>query len=97
MFPMISNQHYPYRANQKLRSWANAVFQNRGVCGQAVPSFPSPSPVIPFFFCSCPSFLDEPREETLATQASSIALIFFVCLQSIKLFIAARKRLHFLL
>ena len=49
MFPMISNQHYPHRANQKLRSWANAVFQNRGVCGQAVPSFPSPSPVIHFF------------------------------------------------
>ena len=23
-----------------------------------------------FFFCSCPSFLDEPREETLATQAT---------------------------
>ena len=23
--------------------------QNRGVCGQAVPSFPSPSPVIHFF------------------------------------------------
>ena len=68
MFRMLSNQHYPHRANQKLRSWANAVFQNRGVCGQAVPSFPSPSPVI-HFFCSCPSFLDEPREETLATQA----------------------------
>ena len=49
MFRMLSNQHYPHRANQKLRSWANAVFQNRGVCGQAVPSFPSPSPVIPFF------------------------------------------------
>ena len=65
-----NNQHYPHRANQKLRSWANAVFQNRGVCGQAVPSFPSPSPVIHFFFCSCPSFLDEPREETLATQAT---------------------------
>ena len=32
--------------------------------------FSSPSPVIHFFFCSCPSFLDEPREETLATQAS---------------------------
>ena len=31
----------------------------------------APSPVIHFFFCSCPSFLDEPRdrEETLATQA----------------------------
>ena len=49
MFRMLSNQHYPHCANQKLRSWANAVFQNRGVCGQAVPSFPSPSPVIHFF------------------------------------------------
>ena len=68
MFRMLSNHHYPHRANRKLRSLANAVFQNRGVCGQAVPSFPSPSPVINFF-CSCPSFLDEPREETLATQA----------------------------
>ena len=46
---MLSNQHYSHRANQKLRSWANAVFQNRGVCGQAVPSFPSPSPVIHVF------------------------------------------------
>ena len=26
--------------------------------------------VIHFFFCSCPSFLDEPRKETLATQAT---------------------------
>ena len=59
MFRMLSNQHYPHRANQKLRSWANAVFQNRGVCGQAFPSFPSPSPVIPFFFALVPTFLDE--------------------------------------
>ena len=66
---MLSNQHYLHRANQKLRSWANPVFQNHGVCRQAVPSFPFPSPVIFFFFCSCPSFLDKPREETLATQA----------------------------
>ena len=50
MFRMLSNQNYPLRANQNLRSWANGVFQNRGVCGQAVPSFPSPSPVIQFFF-----------------------------------------------
>ena len=49
MFRMLSNKHYPHHANQKLGSWANAVFQNRGVCGQAVPSFPSPSPVIHFF------------------------------------------------
>ena len=41
-----------------MRSWANVVFQNRGVCGQAFPSFPSPSPVTPFF-CSLPNFLEE--------------------------------------
>ena len=28
----------------------------------------SPPPSFFLFFCSCPSFLDEPREETLATQ-----------------------------
>ena len=52
MFRVLSNQHYQHRTNQKLRSWANAVFQNRGVCGQAVPLFPSPSPVIHFFLLS---------------------------------------------
>ena len=32
----------------------------------------SPPPPPSFiFFCSCPSFLDEPREEALATQATS--------------------------
>ena len=56
MFRMLSNQHYPHRANRKLRSWANAVFQNRGVCGQAVPSFPSPSPIIHVFFALVPAF-----------------------------------------
>ena len=56
MFRMLSNQHYPHRANQKLRSWANAVFQNRGVCVQAFPSFPSSSAVISFFFSLFPTF-----------------------------------------
>ena len=55
---LLFNQHYQHRTNQKLRSWANAVFQNRGVCGQAVPSLPFPSPLIPFF-CSRPNFLDK--------------------------------------
>ena len=60
MFRVLSSQHYQHRTNQKLRSWANAVFQNRGVCGQAFSSFLSPSPVIPFGFCSSPcNFLDE--------------------------------------
>ena len=31
---------------------------------------PLPLPRRSIFFCSCPSFLDEPREETLATQAN---------------------------
>ena len=34
---------------------------------------PLPLPRHSFFFCSCPSFLDEPRKETLATQATMVA------------------------
>ena len=30
--------------------------EGRGVCGQAVPSFPSPSPVVQFFFALVPAF-----------------------------------------
>ena len=45
------------------------VFQNRGVCGQAFPAFPSLSPVIPFFLCCRPNFSRRTRAETLATQA----------------------------
>ena len=66
----------PNLRDQKLRSWANAVFQNRGVCGQAVPSFPSPSPVLSFFLLSS-QLSRRTREETLATQASSFLEIFF--------------------
>ena len=47
MFLVLSNQHLTRTA--PIRS-TNAVFQNRGVCGQAFPSFPSPSPFIHFFF-----------------------------------------------
>ena len=71
------------RANQALRSLANAGFQNRGVCLQAFPSFPSPSPH--FHFLALVSFLARPKPrilflglsllrnltETLATQANS--------------------------
>ena len=49
MYWLLFNQHYQHHTNQKLHSWANAVFQNRGVFGQAFPSLPSPSPVISFF------------------------------------------------
>ena len=60
MFRVPSNQHYQHRTNQKLRSWTNAVFQTRGVCGQAFPSFPSPLPRhFFFFFALFPTFLDE--------------------------------------
>ena len=62
MFRVLSNQHYQHRTNQKLRSWA--VFQNRGVCLQAFPSFPSPSPVVPFFFALVPTFSTNSRGNT---------------------------------
>ena len=61
------NQHYQHRTNQKLRSCANAVRQNRGVCGQAFSCLP-PSPVIPLFFALVP-FSRRTRAETLSTQA----------------------------
>ena len=81
MFRVLSNQHHQHRTNQKLRSWANAVFQNRGVCGQAVPSFPSPSPspVIPFFFFLLSSRRSRrTRAETLATQARILWAHFLI-------------------
>ena len=74
MFRVQSNQHYQQRANQKLRSRANAVFQNRGVCGQAFPSLPSPSPVIPFF-CSRPNVLDELARKRLLRRLVSTILL----------------------
>ena len=40
-------------------------FQSSYCAKRSPPPFPSF-----MFFCSCPSFLDEPREETLATQAT---------------------------
>ena len=51
------------RANQALRSLANAGFQNRGVCLQAFPSFPSPSPH--FHFLALVSFLARPKPRIL--------------------------------
>ena len=76
MFRMLSNQHYQHPTNQKLSSWANTVFQNHGVCGQAFPSLPrpSPSPAIPFFVALVPMFLTNSRTETLATQASQVTI-----------------------
>ena len=62
------NQHYQHRTNQKLRSCANAVLQNRGVCGQAFPCLP-PLPRHSSFFCSRPLFSRRTPAETLSTQA----------------------------
>ena len=56
----------------KVRTEAKKKVEGGGGGEKRKPSFPSPSPVILFFFCSCPSFLDEPREETLATQATMV-------------------------
>ena len=61
MFRVLSNQHYQHRTNQKLRSWANAVFQNRGFAGKQFLLSPPPPPVIPFFFALVPTFSTNSR------------------------------------
>ena len=78
MFRVLSNQHYQHRTNQKLRSWANAVFQNRGVCGQAFPSFPS-------FFLLSSQLSRRTRGETLVTQAMDLTFnLSFVKMTAVK-------------
>ena len=53
------------------------VFQNRGVCGQAFPLLPSPSP-FNLFFCFRFNFRAITRLETLATQAIIIIIIIIM-------------------
>ena len=99
MFRVLSNQHYQHRANQKLRSWANAVLQNCGVCGQAFPSFPSPPPSFPFtFFGSPPNFLDELVRKRAAMRANCRALQSVVESMLLKILVpsAQQENLHVL-
>ena len=72
MYWLLLNQHYQHRTNQKLRSWANAVFQNRGVLRASVSFAPFPLPPHSFLFCSRPNFL----AETLAMQAKMVVESF---------------------
>ena len=80
--PLIDTCQYcsTSRANEALRSLANAGFQNRGICLLAFPSFPT---LTPFFnFLAFVSFLTRPKyaktglsllrnqTETLTTQAN---------------------------
>ena len=81
MYWLLFNQHYQHRTNQKPRSWANAVFQNRGVFGQAFPSLPSSSPLIPFF-CSRPNFLDELARKRLPRRLRGPSLGCRLCMGS---------------
>ena len=71
----------PCRANQETPFVDERVFQNRGVCGQACPSLPSPPP--PRTFLRSPQFSRgqktekcleraESLTETLATQAKNL-------------------------
>ena len=69
MYWLLFNQRYQHRTTKKLRSWANAIFQNRWVCGQAFPSLPSPFLLIPFFFLLSSQLSRRTRTETLAMQA----------------------------
>ena len=81
MYWLLFNQHYQHRTNQKPRSWANAVFQNRGVCVQAFPSLPSSSSVIPFY-CSRPNFLDELARKRLPRRLRGPSLGCRLCMGS---------------
>ena len=60
---------------RKCLSWHRVIarkFERKQKKGWRFLHSPPPPPsFIFFFFCSCPSFLDEPREETLATQAKA--------------------------
>ena len=66
--------------NEPNREISRGVFQNRGVCGQAFPLLPSPSP-FQFFFYSRSNFRAITRLETLVTQAiyvRSVVTVIFV-------------------
>ena len=67
-----AQQAFPIELLGESQSGSKKKVEGGGGEEKRKPSFPSPSPVILFFFCSCPSFLDEPREETLATQATMV-------------------------
>ena len=61
-------------------------FKIVGFAGKRFLRSPPPPPSF-MFFCSCPSFLDEPREETLATQANkgiTTTTITKLCLQLVR-------------
>ena len=85
MFRVLSNQHYLHHTNQKLRAWANTVFQNRRVCRQAFPSFPSPSPVILFFFALVPTF-------STNSQGNACYAGYTVFFSALLLLVSSRKK-----
>ena len=62
-----SNAHSSLRSKHFQSSYCAKVTAEAKKKGWFLLS-PLPPPSF-IFFCSCPSFLDEPREETLATQA----------------------------
>ena len=75
MFRMLSNQHYP----QSEAAFVGERSFSKSWGLRASGSFvPLPLPSHSLFFCSCPSFLDEPREETLATQATRLVTIYLL-------------------
>ena len=87
------NQHYQQRTNQKLRSCANAVFQNRRVCGHAFPSLPPPPPLLSFlFFVLVPLFSTNSRGNAFYTGSAlrnkgrPLAVYFFTCENNIDIF-----------
>ena len=69
------------RANQALRSLANAGFQNRGLCLQACPSLPSPPTSFLFYLLlhfSCGQNQSSPSSLFFALKLNVIAIAVFI-------------------
>ena len=74
----LRNKRFQSSYCAKVRAEAKKRLKGKGE-GRRGSFFPLPLPRHSFFFCSCPSFLDEPREETLATQATTETTYFLFC------------------
>ena len=64
----VSNRVIARKLERKQKKRLKGEGERRRGRGSFIPL---PLPRHLFFFCPCASFLDEPREETLATQATS--------------------------
>ena len=71
-------QAFPIELLRESQSGSKKTVEGGGGGEKRFLLSPPPPPSF-IFFCSCSSFLDEPREETLATQATTETTYFLFC------------------